>query len=173
MNTQQAQLLANKLDKLNEFFDITESTVQEIAKQVEDIDYEEVSSEIDDNIITIDLLKKDFLFIRETLLETVKNGKTVIGKLSLEIEVQEGSSGNVISAYAELVATVNNSLKLLSGTYKDIIEMNIKLKKLDSEKESKDFKINGDLNVTNNTIQASVKDIVNAMQMGRNVEKIQ
>ena len=178
MNIEQANILANKLDRLNQFFDITQSTVDEITKEVDTIDDFEVIDEDENSIITLSLLKSDFGFIRKTLIDNIENGKKVIDKLSLEIEVEQQSAGSVISAYAELVGTINSSLKLLSSSYKDIIDMNIKINKIQKEGAStggKDkeggTKIEGGVSITNNTIQASIKDIVNAIQLERGVVK--
>jgi hypothetical protein len=161
LNTEQAELLANKLDKLNEFFDITTSTIDEINKEVQTIDSDDIDVfDESDDIITIPVLKKDFNFIRETLLQTVEDGKRVINKISLELDVGEGSPASIISAYAELVGTVNNSLKLLSSTYKDIVDINNKL----IEKKNKKQEIKGDINFTNNIISTSVADVLSAMK---------
>lgn len=173
MDVNQAVILSNKLDKLNEFFDITSSTVDEIKKEVDTIEVKDYgttsivdyNSNQDLSIITIQLLKADFDFIRETLLETVKNGKDVLSKITLEIDIGESQSASIISAYAELVGTVNNSLKLLSSTYKDIVDLHIKLQKKkeeDDKDKDKGTTIKGD--VTINTISASVGDIINAMK---------
>lgn len=175
MNIEQAHILANKLDKLNQFFDITQSTVDEITKEVETIEEPVIVLDDEDNsIITLSLLKSDFHFIRQTLINNIENGKRVIDKISLEIEVEEQSAGSVISAYAELVGIINSSLKLLSSSYKDIIDMNIKLNKMQKEEDSQGDKKGGDktnieggVSITNNTIQASIKDIVNALQLER------
>lgn len=59
--------------------------------------------------------------IRETLIETISNGRKVINSLTLNISDLEVSNGQILSAYAELVSVVNNSLKLLTSTYKDIL----------------------------------------------------
>jgi methyl-accepting chemotaxis protein len=161
LNTEQAELLANKLDKLNEFFDITTSTIDEINKEVQTIDSDDIDVfDESDDIITIPVLKKDFNFIRETLLQTVEDVKRVINKISLELDVGEGSPASIISAYAELVGTVNNSLKLLSSTYKDIVDINNKL----IEKKNKKQEIKGDINFTNNIISTSVADVLSAMK---------
>lgn len=163
LNNQQAEILSSKLDKLNEFFDITTSTIDEIKKEVDAVEEPEIDiiDTNDDSIITISILKQDFNFIRSTLLETVKNGRLVIDKISLEIDVGEGSSASIISAYAELVGTVNNSLKLLSSTYKDIVDIN---NKINDKKKEKSGTVQGDVNITNNNIiSASVNDILKAM----------
>lgn len=128
MNFNKAEALANKLDKLNAHFDIAESTIGELSAYVDtispdintDIEYDERSQ----NLITIDLLKKDFILMRDTLLTNIDNGKNVIASLSVELMSLEGTkNGQMISAYAELVGVVNNSMKLLTSTYKDIIEI--------------------------------------------------
>ena len=158
MDITQANILAGKLDKLNEFFDITTSTVDEISKHLETIDTDIEVIDDSEDIVTINMLRQDFEFIRTTLMDTVRSGKQVISKLSLEIEIEEGGNGNLISSYAELIGVVNNSLKLLSTTYKDIVDMNIKLK---AKPKNGDTKIGGD--VTVNNINASVNDIVAAL----------
>jgi hypothetical protein len=175
-----AETLANKLDSLNQYFDITESTISEISKHICVDDSEETElieeSEDDDTIQIIDLktLKEDFRTIRSTLLETIKNGKIVIGSLTTSITELDTDNPDMIDAYASLVGTVNNSLKLLTGTYKDIITMQEilnKSKRAQTQKESKSNVSVG--SVTVNSINASVSDIIKAMQSKGDIDVLE
>lgn len=143
-NVDKAQSLANKLDKLNAHFDIAESTIGELSEYVNAI-VPEVDTEIEfddksQNLITISLLKKDFMMIRDTLLTNISNGKNVIQAITVELMSLEGTkNGQMLSAYAELVGVVNNSMKLLTSTYKDIVD----IQKAVHIEEAKDIQKNG------------------------------
>ena len=117
-----AESLAYKLDKLNSHFDVTTSTIHEIAEYVEDMPEDE-EVEKDTELLSMSMLKSDFKMIRNTLLDTIKNGKKVISNLTTELLQLEGNSGSAISAYAELIMTVNSSMKLLTETYSNIIKL--------------------------------------------------
>lgn len=159
-----AEALATKLDKLNSHFDIAESTIHELSEHI-DVLVPTVDTEIDfddrsQNIITVNLLKKDFMMIRDTLLTNISNGKTVLQAITVDLMALEGSKNSqMISAYAELVGVVNNSMKLLTSTYKDIVDIQ-KAVIVEEEKDKKNT--GGDTNNTqiNNYYGMSVSDLV-------------
>jgi hypothetical protein len=173
-NTQQkAQLLANKLDKLNEHFDIVESTINECTEYVESLEGEIVSEDLDINesenngfisdsdVLT--MLKTDFMSSRETLIDTIKNGKIIINTVSNKISMfDEETNADLISAYAVLIKTVNDSTKLLIGLYKDIISTH-KLLQDQSKKDISGVNFEGD--VTINSIGGrNISDIIREIQ---------
>jgi hypothetical protein len=129
-----AESLAAKLDKLNSQFEIAESTVYELAEYIDnDI---EINEEVDDaDILSMKMLKEDFKMIRNTLLDTIDNGKKVISNLTQEILTLEGNSGSAISAYAELIMTVNSSMKLLTETYQNIIKLQKEMSKPEQQSD--------------------------------------
>lgn len=135
---EKAESLAFKLDKLNSHFDITTSTIHEIAEYVENVSLEDEKVEEDDELLSMSMLKSDFKMIRDTLLDTIKNGKKVISNLTEDLLQLEGNSGSAISAYAELIMTVNSSMKLLTETYSNII-------KLQKEMSEKNVSVNNDI----------------------------
>ena len=159
-----AQVLANKLDKLNSHFDVAESTIGELSVYVDsilpDVDTDDISfDDRSQNLITIDLLKRDFVMIRDTLLTNITNGKNVIQAISVELMSLEGTkNGQMISAYAELVGVVNNSMKLLTGTYKDIVEIQ-KSVIIEEEKDKQKNGVGGDVYNTQINI-GSVSDLI-------------
>ena len=167
-----AQHLAAKLDKLNTYFDVTTSTVDELTTYIEKTVPDEPSTESileneNENIlIPLSLLKKDFYMIRDTLIETISSGKTVIKELATKLQMDEGATnGSVISAYAELVGVINNSLKLLTSSYKDILELQ---KIVNNTKEDpKSLTINGDI-----TVGMNLSDTIREMKKANSEEII-
>jgi hypothetical protein len=161
-----ATALATKLDSLNQYFDITQSTVNEISKHLGADEVTEIVEETDDTqIIDIKTLKADFRTIRDTLLETIKNGKTVIGALTASMADLDNQDPDLISAYSSLVGTVNNSLKLLTETYKNILVMQEMINK-SKPKETQQGKLTVNGSVQINTVSASVDEIIRAMKNG-------
>lgn len=157
-----AQALSTKLDKLNSHFDIAESTIGELSEYIDtivpeintDIEYDERTQ----NLITINLLKKDFILIRDTLLTNISNGKNVISAMTVELMSLEGTqNAQMLLAYGQLVGIVNNSMKLLTSTYKDIIE----IQKSVIVEEEKDNQKNGNGDVYNTQINfGSVSELI-------------
>lgn len=170
---QKAELLANKLDRLNQHFDIVESTVNECAEYIQEIDTSSMSNSNiivgDENILNetevLTYLKEDFLTARQSLLDTMSNGKTVINAITNQLTVFEGDENNaeLVSAYASLVKTVNEGAKLLIQMYTEIIKAHQLINK---QKDEKKVTIAGDININtnNNSISGNISDIIKQMR---------
>jgi hypothetical protein len=132
-NIKRGEQLAKKLDKITSAFDITESSVDNMNDYVTEIlpaekKFEsnpiELDTEVVESVIKLSLLKEDFHTIRETLLSTVKSGRLILQSLSDELIISDSErKSSMITSFAELTNAVNQSLKLLSAIYKDIIHV--------------------------------------------------
>jgi hypothetical protein len=159
--------LANKLDKIAASFDITESAVDEMDTYISEslpaeIVFEEnpivLSNETIESVIQIGLLKEDFAFIRETILSTVKSGRLIIQSLSDELLLTDSErKSSMISSFAELTNAVNQSLKLLSSIYKDIVHVQKEIMNLSSAES-------GVVNNTQNNFISTTSDIIKMLR---------
>jgi hypothetical protein len=130
--------LASKIDKIAETFDIAESCAEELSEYIEEKlpiettyednpvavldDYE--NSEVIESIIKLDILKEDFQTIRTTLLDTVKNGRLILQSMTDEMLTTDTErKASLITSFAELTNATNQSLKLLSAIYKEIVHV--------------------------------------------------
>lgn len=125
--------LAKKLDKIASQFDIAESAVEDMDEYISEslpaeVTFEknpiELPTEVVESVIKVSLLKEDFHTIRETLLSTVKSGRLILQSLADELLISDSErKSQMITSFAELTNAVNQSLKLLSSIYKDIVQV--------------------------------------------------
>jgi len=124
-NNPQVDILLNRINSLNNVFEQAEKVCaseivefidekqQQVELYTEDIDTK--------SVIELEILVSDFKFTRETLKETVENGRKIINTVTLELlDADETNRAALITSFAELVTSVNQSVKLLSQSYKDI-----------------------------------------------------
>jgi predicted DNA-binding protein YlxM (UPF0122 family) len=165
LNETKAQALASKLDKLNEHFDIVDSTLNECTEYVDSLSIDPLDSDIvlrEDVFITSDdmliMLRTDFMSARSTLIDNLENGRNVLNAVNSKLTMFDDDIANaeLVSAFATLMKTINDSTKLLIGLYKDIVQTHKLLKT--EPKDSKDVNITGD--VTINTISGNISDII-------------
>ena len=166
---QKAEILAKKLDGLNAHFDIVESTIDECTEYVQSLEsttFNENSKDINGGINEGDyldehslllMLRNDFMSVRETLIDTIKSGKTVVTSVNAKLTTFDDDIGNaeMIGAFATLIKVVNDSSKLLINLYGDIIKTHQLLEK---NKKEKEINIEGDLTI--NTIAGNINDII-------------
>jgi len=118
--------LVNKINSLNAVFNQAENVCSEEIVEFIDSKTKEVELFSEDitptEVIKLELMVDDFKFTRETLKETVENGRKILNILTLELLESDDDStrSSLILSFAELVSSVNNSVKLLSASYKDI-----------------------------------------------------
>ena len=170
--------LAAKLDKISENFDIAESCADGLAEVLEeqypmDVLAEVVDDEENDiDLINVKYLRKDFSTIRAILLDTIEKGRIVISNLTDEmLATEDGTKAGVISAYSELVATVNNSAKLLITTYKEVAEVQQKLIDRENKTDVALLGTPGVVNIQQNNIvmNKSTSDLIKELTQGANL----
>jgi hypothetical protein len=164
-----ATKLAEKLDALNQHFDIVDSTINECTEYVKSI--EETSTltittnEPDSNLITsqdmLTLLKQDFMSTREVLTDNLVSGRSVLNTVNAKLTMFEDDlNPELVSAFANLMKTINDSTKLLIGLYGDIVKIYKGLSEIAKNEEDKESDITIEGDVTINTISGNISDII-------------
>lgn len=121
-----ADILVSRINSLNNVFEQAESVCASEIVDFIDEKTKDVSLYVEDieptEVIRLEVLVEDFKFTRETLRETVQNGRKVLNTVTADLldSDEEASRTTLITSFAELVSAVNNSVKLLSASYKDI-----------------------------------------------------
>jgi predicted NUDIX family NTP pyrophosphohydrolase len=157
--------LVNKLDKISENFDIAETQVDTMTKEVE-VQVASVnhlpSVEVGD-IFQLNMLQQDFMEVRKTLLDTVSKGKMVIDALTNEIVINP-TDAEMVGSYSQLIGVVNSSMKLLNSSYKDISDIVTKVKKLEDDAKGA-AGIDGNVtNIQNNFYAENLNDIIQKLK---------
>jgi hypothetical protein len=160
--------LSKKLDKIASQFDIAESAADEMHEYIletlpQEATFEtnpiELPVEVAESVIKTSLLKEDFMTIRETLLSTVKSGRLILQSVADELLISDSErKAQMITSFAELTNAVNQSLKLLSSIYKDIVQV---------QKEIMNFGKQEGPNTVNNTQNnfiSSTHDIIKMLK---------
>ena len=119
-----------------------ESVVTEIVEpEIIDPKNDKITSEL----VSLKMLIEDYKTVRETLLDNVGNAQKIINSMSFDMLGDDDAGSDKISAYSTLLGTINNSVKILTSSYKDISVVLLNLKKL--EQEQKQEQIETDKNV--------------------------
>lgn len=124
---EKAEVLNKKLDKINDIFNVTEKTIVEVEKS------DLIQSNAEENL-KFYYLKDDFNLMRESLVNTIQRGRDILEVISNNILADPISSNQVIMAYSTLVDTINNSTKLLTDIYKNIVDIQLKISPKEVEK---------------------------------------
>ena len=161
-NDNKASKLMNKLDNISKNFDLAEDTAKELTLEVETEvqDIKKLPSVDVGDMFQLEMLQQDFLSVRGTLLDTVTKGKSVIDTLTNEI-VLNPTDAEMIASYSQLIGVVNSSMRLLSGTYKDISDIVTKIKKLEEMAETTS---NNVTNIQNNFYAENTNDIIKQLK---------
>lgn len=158
--------LADKLNELNKKFEQIDDVcsteiVDFIEQKQQDIEVLTDSGNKDiivdgevlvsrSEVIKLQIMVDDYKEVRQTLLDTTRNGKKILEQLTLELmDADEEGRPAAVMAYSSLVGTINQSVKILASSYKDISAVLLNLDKLDKGKDPK-ITVNGDINVQNN-----------------------
>ena len=119
-----------------------ESVVTEIVEpEIMDPKNDKITSEL----VSLKMLIEDYKTVRETLLDNVGNAQKIINSMSFDMLGDDDAGSDKISAYSTLLGTINNSVKILTSSYKDISVVLLNLKKL--EQEQKQEQLETDKNV--------------------------
>lgn len=156
--------LLNKLDKISQNFDIAETTADELALVVEEEvgEVKNLPSMQPSDMFQLEMLQSDFMNVRTTLMDTVTKGKSVIDTLTNEL-ILNPTDAEMVASYSQLISVVNSSMRLLSGTYKDISEIVSKVKKLE-EQSGQSTGPGGVTNIQNNFFAENTNDIIKQLR---------
>ena len=157
-----AQSLADKMNELTSKFDLSEEMIQtgsELEEYVEektkdvgfsttgDIvtgEYENMSAA---DFINLELMVRDFKYVRESLKETTNNGRRVLQSITLDLlDEDEENRASLITSFAELNKAIAENMKLYMQSYKDISTVLLNLDKISKSKTPQSG------TVTNNTV---------------------
>lgn len=103
------------------------------------------NDKITSELVSLKMLIEDYKTVRETLLDNVGNAQKIINSMSFDMLGDDDAGSDKISAYSTLLGTINNSVKILTSSYKDISVVLLNLKKL--EQEQKQEQLETDKNV--------------------------
>ena len=103
------------------------------------------NDKITSELVSLKMLIEDYKTVRETLLDNVGNAQKIINSMSFDMLGDDNAGSDKISAYSTLLGTINNSVKILTSSYKDISVVLLNLKKL--EQEQKQEQLETDKNV--------------------------
>lgn len=159
MNTK-ASKLASKINSISAKFDQAEAIcADDVSDFVEEKTQEVILHKEDYNpvdVITLTQMADDFKYCRETLRETIDNGRRVLSVATSDLlDADDDSKASSVLAFAELNTAVMNGIKIQSQLYKDFSSVLINIKKLDEKS-----------NVTNNlTNNVTVTESVNTVEL--------
>lgn len=163
-----AQSLAEKMNNLTKKFDLAEDILIEGNDIIEYV--EEHTSNVElfkDTIesINLELMVEDFKFVRETLKESIENGRKVLNVVTLDLlDTEDEKRAALILSFAELNKAVADNSKLYMQSYREISTVLLNLDKIKKEKAKTE--------VTNNTINInSGAETISAMDIIKRLKK--
>jgi hypothetical protein len=147
-----------KLDHLSKKFNLAENLVEELSIVIDDITTTELlpcPTEVSDELVPMEasimdmnLLKQDFMLMRNNIMKLVHNGQRILDSASvLDIADLKASQ---LDALANLQSTLGSNIKLLLDCYKDIASIEKSRQKPVSKQPVSENINNG--SVTNNNI---------------------
>ena len=141
-----------------------ELIVEEIKKESE----VEIPEDLEVSIIETSELLKDFVLIRETLRDDIKNTKTVLEKMSKDMSYEDTNdmNGQVLMAFSDLKKSNVKSMELLISSYEKVAKTQLEVKKLTAEiksKEIEELNENGDTNIKNAIFVGSPKELLEGL----------
>lgn len=161
MDKKSMQIL-EQLNNLEAVFDTTEVVADSINEHIEEklsniiLRSDIIESGLDGEFMTLELLKEDLEFSRNTIKETVENSRKLLHILTKEIAGGTLVSPALIEAYSTLQSNVNSSVKLLSEIYKSMISVISSI-----ENKGNNNTNNVTNNITGNTfISMSTDDVI-------------
>jgi Cu/Ag efflux protein CusF len=140
--TDKADSLAQKMNKLTEKFDLAEEIEVQGDDIIEFIDektdkielYEEKIAPT--SIINLEIMTEDFKFIRETLKESIKNGRRVLNSVTIDLlESDDDKRAQLIMSFAELNKSISDNTKQYTAAYKDISTVLLNMDKIMAQQE--------------------------------------
>ena len=146
-----AQSLAEKMNNLTKKFDLAEEILIEGNDIIDYVEEHTTNVELfEDNIesINLELMVEDFKFVRETLKESIENGRKVLNVITLDLlDTEDEKRAALILSFAELNKAVADNSKLYMQSYREISTVLLNLDKIKKAKTKTEV-----TNNTNNTI---------------------
>jgi hypothetical protein len=92
-------------------------------------------------IIDLKLLVEDYKNLRNLVLANTATSKKVLDSLTIEMFVNEVCTPEMVSSYSTLLKTINDSMKLMTNSYKEISDVLLNIHKINTIDKPKDVKV--------------------------------
>lgn len=92
-------------------------------------------------IIDLKLLVEDYKNLRNLVLANTATSKKVLDSLTIEMFANEVCSPEMVSSYSTLLKTINDSMKLMTNSYKEISDVLLNIHKINTIDKPKDVKV--------------------------------
>ena len=115
---------------------------------VEILDETDVSNNVEttvpenlSGIIDLKLLVEDYKNIRNLVLANTATSKKVLDSLTIEMFANEVCTPEMVSSYSTLLKTINDSMKLMTNSYKEISDVLLNIHKINTIDKPKEVKV--------------------------------
>lgn len=92
-------------------------------------------------IIDLKLLVEDYKNLRNLVLANTATSKKVLDSLTIEMFANEVCTPEMVSSYSTLLKTINDSMKLMTNSYKEISDVLLNIHKINTIDKPKDVKV--------------------------------
>lgn len=92
-------------------------------------------------IIDLQLLVEDYKNLRNLVLANTATSKKVLDSLTIEMFANEVCTPEMVSSYSTLLKTINDSMKLMTNSYKEISDVLLNIHKINTIDKPKDVKV--------------------------------
>ena len=92
-------------------------------------------------IIDLKLLVEDYKNLRNLVLANTATSKKVLDSLTIEMFANEVCSPEMVSSYSTLLKTINDSMKLMTNSYKEISDVLLNIHKINTIDKPKEVKV--------------------------------
>lgn len=92
-------------------------------------------------IIDLKLLVEDYKNLRNLVLANTAISKKVLDSLTLEMFANEVCTPEMVSSYSTLLKTINDSMKLMTNSYKEISDVLLNIHKINTIDKPKEVKV--------------------------------
>lgn len=92
-------------------------------------------------IIDLKLLVEDYKNLRNLVLANTATSKKVLDSLTIEMFANEVCTPEMVSSYSTLLKTINDSMKLMTNSYKEISDVLLNIHKINTIDKPKEVKV--------------------------------
>lgn len=106
--------------------------------------YDKAETTVPENlsgIIDLKLLVEDYKNLRNLVLANTATSKKVLDSLTIEMFANEVCTPEMVSSYSTLLKTINDSMKLMTNSYKEISDVLLNIHKINTIDKPKDVKV--------------------------------
>lgn len=92
-------------------------------------------------IIDLKLLVEDYKNLRNLVLANTATSKKVLDSLTIEMFANEVCTPEMVCSYSTLLKTINDSMKLMTNSYKEISDVLLNIHKINTIDKPKEVKV--------------------------------